>query len=255
MARKNGELLSARTKLRVCAGETCPGLVRTDCVEWLGQVERAIPSILVEAKSDEGDVFDVAVTLDGKLVASTLDGRPIELDPGLHTVRFAKHGKPSLEQKVLAREGERGKSVTASWLTPATVPSVSRPPNEGNTSRPVPTSVFVLGGIGLAGMGGFAVFAALGAQKRNELETGCAPFCNADQVRPAKTDYLVADISLAIGAGALLGAAIAFFARPDVPLGESEQNRTQRAKGNTKAGHSKVRVGFGFDHIELNGRF
>ncbi|WP_394846860.1 hypothetical protein LZC95_05265 [Pendulispora brunnea] len=255
VARKNGELLSARAKLRICAGETCPGIVRTDCIEWLGQVDHAIPSILVEAKSDEGDVFDVAVALDGRPIASSLDGRPIELDPGLHTVRFSREGKPSIEQKILVREGEKSRTLVANWRPPPIAPTEPHSPVQGDWVRPIPAPVFVLGGLGLAGIGGFATFAVLAGRKKQELADTCAPFCSADRMQAVRTDYLLADISLGIGIGALVGATLWFAVRPEVPRDEKEEGRDERRRQHPKAGHVRMRVGLGLGRLDVAGSF
>src|SRR5262245_12499893 len=75
LRRRNNELLLARQKLRFCASDTCPAFMRTDCVEWLGQVERAIPSVVLEAKDEQGFILDATVTMDGKTIATKLDGK------------------------------------------------------------------------------------------------------------------------------------------------------------------------------------
>ena len=48
-----------------------------------------------------GDVTEVRVYLDGALVATQLDGKAIELDPGGHVLRFEHGGLPSVEERVL----------------------------------------------------------------------------------------------------------------------------------------------------------
>ena len=116
--RRTGSLIDARAKLRFCAGEACPDIVRTDCITWLSDVERAIPSVVLEAKADGQMVFDVAVTMDGKAVASNLDGHPIDVDPGVHVFVFQREGRAPIEQKVIVREQQKSFLVSANWQTP-----------------------------------------------------------------------------------------------------------------------------------------
>src|SRR5256885_1296112 len=87
-SRRTGKLLEAREAALVCSRDECPGAVRADCGDWLDAVTKTIPSLVVRVKSDDKDVFDVRVSIDGKLVTSHLDGNPFELNPGAHTLRF-----------------------------------------------------------------------------------------------------------------------------------------------------------------------
>ncbi|MEO6420602.1 MAG: hypothetical protein ABIP39_14405, partial [Polyangiaceae bacterium] len=52
--RRDGHLRSARESLVACARETCPGPVRVDCKQWLGEVDADLPSIVVRALEDDG---------------------------------------------------------------------------------------------------------------------------------------------------------------------------------------------------------
>ncbi|HEY2516347.1 MAG TPA: hypothetical protein VGI39_35995, partial [Polyangiaceae bacterium] len=66
--RQQGHHLDAREALRVCAREECPVLVRTDCANWLVDLEEALPSIVVHATTDGVERNDVTVLVDGKEV-------------------------------------------------------------------------------------------------------------------------------------------------------------------------------------------
>ncbi|HEY7376702.1 MAG TPA: hypothetical protein VIF57_31375, partial [Polyangia bacterium] len=51
LARRERRLLDSRAALRVCSGAACPAAVRADCVDWLDQVARSLPSVVVTARA------------------------------------------------------------------------------------------------------------------------------------------------------------------------------------------------------------
>jgi len=205
--RRRGELLASRGDLRTCGAEACPAFARVDCVQWLSEVEADIPTIVVEANADGNAVFEVAVKLDGEPVEARLDGRPIAVDPGLHGFTFDTAGRPTLEQRITVREGEKNRLLVANWVTP-------RSPTE----RPIPLGVYVTGAVALLGFADFAAAATLGNTVKTDLEVRqCAPFCSPADVAAMRTRYLVGDIGLAIGAVDLVASVVLFVTRPAVP--------------------------------------
>jgi hypothetical protein len=219
--RKAEALRSARQQLLVCASDSCPPIVRTDCIRWLAEVEAALPTIVLEARGAGGPLFDVTVSLDGAPLVHQLDGRPIEIDPGLHTLTFEHAGSPNQEQKVIVREGEKNRLVSADWTpAPAPVAQAPAPTPPVAMERPVPTSVYVALGVAALGFVDFAVAGTLGFVKQKELEKSpsCAPFCPANDVRYIKTTYAAADVGLAVGAAGLLASGILFLTRPERPV-------------------------------------
>jgi hypothetical protein len=218
VSRKDRALRVARQQLLTCASDACPAVVRTDCVQWLAEVEAATPSIVLEARAAAGPVFDVTVKLDGAPLVTQLDGRSLELDPGLHTLTFDRTGSPTLEQKIIVREGEKNRLVSADW-SPKTVPGEKAPPVL--MERPVPAAVYVTLGVAALGFVDFAVAGSIGLAKKQSLEhasPSCVPFCSASDVNYIKTAYAVADVGLGVGVAGLVASAILFFARPERPV-------------------------------------
>jgi len=114
--RKQSHLINARQRLLVCTREVCPAVLRKDCVQWLEEVERSMPTVVVDVKGTDGsDVVAVKVYLDGKLVAEQLDGKPISLDPGQHTFRFEIAGAPAKEERIVVPEGTKNRRVAVSF--------------------------------------------------------------------------------------------------------------------------------------------
>jgi hypothetical protein len=58
---------------------------------------------------------------------------------------------------------------------------------------------FVFGGLAVVALGSFGTFALLGKQKQDELDE-CRPDCAQGDVDTMRTRYVVADVSLAVGA-------------------------------------------------------
>jgi hypothetical protein len=216
LLRRNEELLAAREQLQICGAESCPAITRTDCVRWLAEVEASIPSVVFEARTSVGPVFDVSAKVDGVLRVNGLDGRPLEVDPGLHTFAFERNGSPPLEQKVILREGQKNSLVVADWALPK--PEAAGPARAPRSQgeRPVPASVYVSAGIAALGFAGFAIAGTLGNSLKSDLEaSGCAPFCPRDRVNALRTRYAIADAGLAIGVAELATAVVVFLTRPE----------------------------------------
>lgn len=110
--RDTHKLLEARDQLRICAAASCPTVVQSDCAGWLASVERALPSIVVTARDSTGtSLIDVKVTVDEQPFLARLEGRAVSIDPGPHTFRFEGPGGATLEQVVVAAEGEQNQRV------------------------------------------------------------------------------------------------------------------------------------------------
>src|SRR5262249_42485296 len=114
--RGEAKLRAARDQLLVCSRPECPALVRQDCSQWMGEVQHALPSVVIAARDGTGhDVLAVRVSIDGVVVTETLDGKPIAVDPGPHKFKYETAGSAPIEEQVLVREGERNRPLTASF--------------------------------------------------------------------------------------------------------------------------------------------
>jgi hypothetical protein len=216
--RKESKLSDARTRLLVCAQETCPVVVRRDCTQWVADIEQSTPTLVLEALGGgDHDLFDVRVSVDGKSLVTRLDGKAISVDPGVHIIRFERPGSPAIEERVLAREGEKNRRIVARFgnigegptgTTPAAAPPAA--PQRLST----PSSVYILGGVGLLGIGTFGYFGALGLSAKSELDKrGCKPSCPAPDVESMKRRFIVADVGLGVGIVAAGIATIIFVTR------------------------------------------
>lgn len=203
------KLKDARASFVACSSDTCPGVVREDCARSLLDLDATMPSVVLSATVDGHDAADARVSLDGAEIAGALDGRSIALDPGAHVARFERAGSAPVEVKFIAREGEKNRGVAASFVIPRT----SSPPRPvtAEGSRPIPVLPFVLGGAGLAAIGG-GVFLRMNADSAAErLHGTCAPTCDPSE-RAALGDQLVlSNVALGVGAVALTASAVTWL--------------------------------------------
>jgi hypothetical protein len=116
--RANQKLVAAREELVRCGQASCPGVVREKCVEWLPEVDSALPSLLVAVKDRRGeDAVDVEVRIDGELVTRRLDGSPIPVDPGPHTLQVTIRGSKPKDKRIVAQQGDKLRRIELSFAT------------------------------------------------------------------------------------------------------------------------------------------
>ncbi len=221
--RKEGKLLSAKEQALVCAQDGCPAVVRDDCTSWSVEIEKSTPTIVLAVTDAEGrDVTDARVFLDGEEVKAHVSGKAIALDPGKHALRVEREGEEPLEQEVIAREGEKNRTVTARFAaqgaSSGAAPSPAPAPALPTTARPVPAATWAFVGLGVAGLAGFAAFGLQGNSKKSDLDArGCKPDCPQADIDSAKTSYLLADVGLGVAIVSFGVAAILYATRGEEP--------------------------------------
>ncbi|MDB4937215.1 MAG: hypothetical protein JWP87_4187 [Labilithrix sp.] len=223
-SKQRGELAAARARLMVCSRDPCPTALQADCSEWLSEVQRLQPTVVIVAQDSEGhDRTDVRVIVDGAVVAERLDARAVEIDPGERTFRFELAGHAPVEQRILVREGQKAREISVKLVVrsaagPARAPASAGgfgPPPPGEEAAPGPPwTAYAFGGLALAGLGTFAGFGLAGVSQRSDLLASCNDHCADDQKSSVDTKFLVADIALIVGAVAAVVATYVFIARP-----------------------------------------
>jgi hypothetical protein len=194
--REIGQLRDARKQAIVCSAPTCSAYVTKDCLQWLTEIDANLPTVVFTARNAAGeDTLAVRVTVDGHPVAEKLDGKAVPLDPGEHVVRFEMTGAEAVEQKVMIRQGEKNRSLVASFkkaasITPLASPPASPPPAsappltlaapEPDTaplpaprSEGVPLWAWISGGVGVVALGVGAGFGVSALTAQRELDEKC----------------------------------------------------------------------------------
>ena len=235
---KSAQLRLAHETLRGCVKASCGALRQKCMAQYAmleSDIPSVIPVVTDSAGAPR---TDVQVTMDGELLTSQLDGRALPIDPGLHTFVFSAEASVFATTKIMIAQGEhnraisvsmrspdkRGASIAAAGRSVATggattdeppppaepAPAPKKAPRPSSTeaayAEPAPTvashgssvAPYVLGGIGLAGLGAYGMFTYWG-KKDNERLSECAPNCRPESLDHIRKLYLVADISLGVG--------------------------------------------------------
>lgn len=194
--RSEKKLALARASFIECSRESCPSAVRTDCVKSLSDVENETATVVFHARDAEGrDVALVTVYVDGQVVLSKLEGAAVAVDPGPHKLRWEFSSGKVVDEDIVIAEGEKRRVLSVA-LGEQPAPKEARRGGAG----PVP---WIIGGIGLAALVGFALVEIPIQSQYSSLSSGCG---KTQSCTEAQKDSLT---SLYAPAGILLGVGIA----------------------------------------------
>ena len=176
-ARDDGKWRAARDGFVSCSRAVCPKMVSASCTKWAREIEDGMPTVVLAAKDASGaDLTDVRVTFDGATLATVLDGKPVDVDPGAHKFRFSRDGSEPVEQSVVVKAGEKLRSVSV-VMHPTTVVAHTEPVTPVETPHTGPgdgahiATTIVLGVLGAGALvGGVAL--ALSSQSDADTATG-----------------------------------------------------------------------------------
>jgi hypothetical protein len=181
----------------------------------VAELEKVVPTVIVNARDARGrDVLAVRVLVDGAVLQDRLDGKPHEVDPGVHVFRFERGDAVLAEERVVIQEGEKSRVINVD--VGGAEPPAPPPAKPAERSGP-PVGGFVLLGVGVVGAAGFGFLAALGQHDVDEMKKpgGCAPNCESNRVDTARTEIVAANVSLGVGiVAAGLGAYLLLKPRP-----------------------------------------
>ena len=216
--RRTGQLVAARAQLITCSQPTCPPAATDDCIQWLHEVERSLPSVVVSARDASGrEPADVRVFIDGAPLADAQSGRALEIDPGAHTFRFESSLGPAVEERITILEGQKHRTISV-ILGPSAIGkallALAPAGPAAAPQRPISAMIWLLGGVGVAGLGVFAGFGVKSLGDESRLRTTCAPHCAAGDVDAIRHEHTAADVGLGVGVASLAVATLLFFTRP-----------------------------------------
>jgi hypothetical protein len=184
-------------------------------VNWLGELAKISPSVIVDADVDGQQAPSTRVYVDGTLLVDHLDGKAAELDPGMHKFRFEVPGFPPQEQDVVVSEGVQGRIVVANFHRD--VRERTAAPHPAPAPRPIPSTALISGAVALAAVASTAVFGALAMSEKSSLSQSCGPFCSDSQLGTLRGYALAADISAGVAAAAAALAGYLVLTRPEQP--------------------------------------
>jgi hypothetical protein len=249
--RADSKLRQARAQWLVCAAETCNVEIRNACTNRVAEVNKAIPTVVFDAKDREGhDITGVTVTMDGQPLTARLEGTAISLDPGEHRFRFEAVGQAAVERTLVVAEGvkERHETIafaTASAAAPASAPAPAPGSSQAPLAQPSPdatpptasavprapdsassggsgmrTAGLIVGGAGVVGLIVGSVFGAEAFSKWSSAKTDCASAASCNDHAQALSDRdgangaaTASTVAFVLGGvAAATGAALFFFA-------------------------------------------
>jgi len=191
--RLEGKLRRASEQAAICARAECPKVVRNDCTKWLVEIKQSTPTVVIKAKGPAGDLGDVQVFVDDDLVASSLDGSAIAIDPGRHTLRFEYDTYEPVTQSIIVSTGVRNRPITVEFSAPEPEPEPE--------AQELPVAGMAVLGVGVGLAAGFAALAAIGTSQVDDLRDTCGrtQSCAEADIDDAKTKLIVGDVLLGAG--------------------------------------------------------
>ena len=209
--RSSGKLVEAREQFNLCGRTECPKLIQQDCTQWMSEVLASLPSVVPGAKDKKGrDIVDARLSIDGKVVTETLDGKPIVVDPGVHSFVFeakSAGAAPAVKEQFVIKPGEKNRLVSVTIATgddggATAAAGTTEPPADTSKSSP-PIAAYVVGGLGIAALGAAGVMALLASSDARDLRSTCSPNCKQSDVDAIQTRYTINAVTAGVG-GVLL---------------------------------------------------
>lgn len=218
-ARDTGKITLARKLFLTCAQPACPSLVQGDCARLADDLSRQQSSLTFVARDGQGtDLPDTSVYVDDVLVVTRLDdGKPHDVDPGRHTVKFTSNGKDQTVTLVVgAGEKARAVVVTFGAVNPPIVPgglagpASPVPPPEPRMIHPTGARVLMFGGLGVTAVGaGIAVIGVLKVPSNCSLSsTTCKAPADDPAFKDAKSGAELVNWGIITGAVGLAATAV-----------------------------------------------
>jgi len=108
----DGRLTQALTDLATCSRPVCPKAMQKQCTDLAAAVTASQPTVVFSAKDASGKpVTAVTVTVDGKVLTTTLDGTPVPVDPGSHAMKFESDGATPVEKQIAVDPATKGQAI------------------------------------------------------------------------------------------------------------------------------------------------
>lgn len=214
--RNASSYLSASAEALKCANPSCGALLSEECGKIYSDLQTAIPTVVFAARDESGkELANVTVRIDRDPTPVPIDGRPVAVDPGAHEFAFSAAGFEPSTQGAVIRAAERYRAVTATLTRVAEPQLTERPSVEHARATPgVPLASYVLGGVALVGVAGFAAFRVSAASDFDTLSNECKPTCDEDKVDDVRNKYLFSHVFLAVAGTAALAAVTIYLTAP-----------------------------------------
>lgn len=185
--RLEGRLVESLQSLRTCANEACPDVVQRDCVAWLEELQGEVPTVVFDASDRKGPLTEVTVTHQDRVIATSVDGAAVELDPGTYDFAFETADGRRRTVRALIRQGDRNRTIAADFAR-------RDGPDSAWVLR-VPPSARLFGGITLVATAASAAFGASALLRQADALDDCAPACDERSSSVVATHAAIADVA------------------------------------------------------------
>jgi hypothetical protein len=177
---RSSALLEAKPFLLICAKSECGIFLQRECLAAYTRLDTEdIPTVVPVVTDDAGVLqSEVQVTVDGQVLTTRIEGRPLPVDPGIHEFSFSSAGVVFATERVLIVQGKHNRAIAASMHGPVARPSETAPVADRGPAtierpaddhrRPSPYA-FVTGG--LIGASTFALLVFFGNRDTSSVVT------------------------------------------------------------------------------------
>jgi hypothetical protein len=212
-----GHYVAASEAALACSQLRCNAAIVKECVRFYESLEQDTPTLVFSArKAEGGELTNVRVEMDGKRVADQLTGRAFKVDPGQHAFVFIEAQRGQMQVSETARVGDHARVIEVTFADPfAKKETPSKPADSApQKSHGVPAMTYVLGGVGIVGLGTFIGFRLKADNEYSDYSSSCAPRCSADDVKAVRREFLISYVSLGVGIAGLAGAGLVYVFAP-----------------------------------------
>ncbi len=249
-------LLEARAAFLTCAEESCPDVIRTECLRRAEMATNTIPTIIFDVKDKAGqDVAVVEAAIDGRAVTDLLVGSPLEVDPGAHVFTFKVASGETLERRYVIQssqknrheliqlEGAKSPAAATGQAEAPVTPPPEPPAHRGLGSQRF--AALAVGGVGVVGLIVGSVYGATAMSRKSDAEelcpdSDCETTAGSQRWQDAEAAGNVSTVAFLAGGVAVAAGAVLWFTAP------SRDSRPQTGS---------VSIGVGAGMMRLKGAF
>ena len=199
LAMSEKKLLEAHASLLQCATDSCPTMIRQDCVRWLDEVTTSTPTIVLRVREAGVDVLSPRCLIDGR--PASVGGTAVPVNPGAHSITVIQKNR-SHTSEILVAEGEKRRLILIDLPGPPERPTATPTPAP-TTAQPTSPWPWVLFGVSAVGFGSFGGLQLAASAKYDDLAASCSPRCDPQEADKVRSLVTLSAIGLAVGVVAL----------------------------------------------------
>lgn len=221
----SGRLRAALAQFPQCTLSECDEAIRKECNQLLDAATLRVPQVVFDVKDGQGvDAHDVRVSMDGELLASKIDGKPIVVDPGVHRIAIQIPGQPTQVRDYTFSDYEQDRLETISFMASNISSPAEKAPavdKRGDASTSAlsqqETTALIVGGAGVASIALGGVFAMRASSRRTEAESvcpsrnDCSSQFGTDRWNESHQWTTAAQIAVTLGVATIAGGAVLWW--------------------------------------------